>query len=80
MVNVTDIGQSVPIGSPMDPMDHPADSGHNDNYNPGRVADVVPLHPPGTFSRNSDIGDFINTSAKAMGISPPNNVVKLPRK
>lgn len=44
MMDVTDIGQSVPMGSPMDPMDHPADSGHNDGYNPGRVqmaGDVV---------------------------------------
>lgn len=25
-------------GSPMDPMDHPADGGHNDDYNPGRAS------------------------------------------
>ena len=39
MTDVTDIGQSVPIGSPMDPMDHPVDSGHNSGFNPGRVKD-----------------------------------------
>jgi len=36
-MDVTRIGQSVPIGSPMDPMDHPADSGHNNGFNPGRT-------------------------------------------
>jgi hypothetical protein len=41
---------------------------------------VIPLHPPGTFSANTDIGDFINASAQSMGIKPPNNVIPFPKK
>jgi hypothetical protein len=36
---------SVPIGSPMDPRDHIADSGHNDDMNPGTAATPVPPSP-----------------------------------
>ena len=45
-----------------------------------QVADVVPLHPPGTFNSNTQIGDAVNGLAKALGVKPPNNVVKFPRK
>ena len=67
-------------------MDHEAYGGHNDDHDKPRasgeyqVADVVPLHPPGTFSRNTDSGDSINAVAKGLGIGPPNNVIKFPRK
>lgn len=28
---------TIPIGAPMDPQDHIADSGHNDSHSPGRA-------------------------------------------
>ena len=71
------------MGSPMDPMDHEADSGHNASYNPGRamqVADVTPLHPPGTFAHNTNVGDTINSIAKALNVPNPANVIKFPKK
>lgn len=73
-------------GDPTDPMDHPADGGHNDSHNPGRAgmqtadATVTPLHPPGTFSRNTDGGDSVNAVAKGLGMKPPANIIKFPRK
>ncbi len=36
-MDLTNIGQDVPLGSPMDPMDHPADSGHNAVHAKGRA-------------------------------------------
>lgn len=41
-------------------------------------ATVTPLHPPGTFSRNTQGGDVINGVARQLGISPPNNVIRFP--
>jgi hypothetical protein len=75
---------SVPMGSPMDPMDHIADSGHNDTMNPGRAqmadASVTRLHPPGTFLGNTNSGDSVNAVAKALNIGPPANVIRFPKK
>ncbi len=75
---------SIPMGSPMDPEDHIADSGHNVamGMNPGKAqyADVTTLHPPGTFARNTDSGDSINAVAKALKIGPPMNLIKFPKK
>lgn len=42
-------------------------------------ATVTPLHPPGTFSKNTQIGDVVNSVAKTLGVPPPNNVIRLPR-
>jgi hypothetical protein len=41
-------------------------------------ASVSQLHPPGTFSRNTQGGDVVNGVAKTLGIGPPNNVIKFP--
>lgn len=41
---------------------------------------VSKLHPAGTFIRNTESGDSINAVAKALGVSPPNNVIKFPKK
>jgi len=45
-----------------------------------QVADITPLHPPGTFAKNTQIGDAVNGLARDLGVKAPNNVVKLPRK
>lgn len=58
--------------------DHPA---HNmPDATEQYAGDVTPLHPPGTFSRNTDGGDSVNAVAKALNIGPPANVIKFPRK
>lgn len=44
------------------------------------AGDVLPLHPPGTFARNTQGGDVINGVAKALGVSNPHNVIKFPKK
>lgn len=44
------------------------------------AGDVVPLHPPGTFARNTQSGDVINGMAKDLGVSNPNNVRQFPRR
>jgi hypothetical protein len=86
MVNVTDIGQSVPMGSPMDPMDHEADSGHNSSFNPGRVqmaGDVLPfpdknLNPATVNSANANsMANIAKGGAKAVDIK---NLAIYPRK
>lgn len=59
---------------------HPVDSGlnaTNDHWGT-QLADVVPLHPPGTFSRNTDGGDLVNGIAAKLGVKPPANVIKFP--
>lgn len=69
-------------GSPIDNDFHPADSdlsATNDHWGT-QVADVTPLHPPGTFARNTDGGDSVNAVAKALGVKPPANVIKFPKK
>lgn len=43
------------------------------------AGDVVPLHPLGTFSRNTDNGDIINGMARRMGQPNPQNVVPFRR-
>lgn len=43
------------------------------------AGDVVPLHPPGTFARNTDSGDIINGVARRLNIAPPNNVTPFRR-
>lgn len=43
-----------------------------------QTADVTPLHPPGTFSRNTQIGDAVNGLAKDLGVKPPKNIIKFP--
>lgn len=39
------------------------------------AGDVVPLHPPGTFSSNTQKGDVVNGLAKSLGVPPPKNVI-----
>lgn len=51
-----------------------------DNDSNIQLADVVPLHPAGTFSSNTQTGDVLNGVARALGVSPPANVIKFPRK
>lgn len=56
---------------------HPVDSdmsATNDHWGT-QVADVVPLHPAGTFSSNTQTGDAVNGLAKALGVKPPKNVL-----
>lgn len=68
--------------SPIDNDNHPVDSGleaSNDHWGT-QLADVTPLHPPGTFARNTQGGDVINGMAKELGIKNPSNVVKFPKK
>lgn len=65
-------------GEPMNPVDHPS-------YNIPQATqhyagDVIPLHPPGTFSSNTQSGDVINGMAKALGVKNPPNVIKFPSK
>ena len=45
-----------------------------------KVADVVRLHPPGTFEDNTRTGDVVNGVARALGVSNPANVIKFPRR
>jgi len=53
----------------MDPMDHEADSGHNNNHNPGRaeeyqVADnVTPMRKAANDNKNLDLGPGIDIDA-----------------
>lgn len=62
------------MGSPMDPDQHEA---HNmPTATQHYAGDIVPLHPPGVFARNTDGGDSVNAVAKALNMSPPNNVIK----
>lgn len=65
-------------GTPMDTIDHPARSMPQATQH--YAGDVVPLHPPGTFSRNTDSGDSLNAVAKGLGMKPPANIIKFPRK
>lgn len=41
-----------------------------------QTADVTRLHPPGTFAKNTAIGDAINAVAKELNVPPPDNVTK----
>lgn len=70
--------------SPIDNDYHPIDSGleaSNDHWGTQVAeASVSHLHPAGTFSRNTDSGDIINNVAKAIGVNPPANVIKFPKK
>lgn len=65
---------------------HPDDSGleasQEDHWGTQMAeATVTPLHPAGTFSRNTQIGDAVNGLARDLGVRPPNNVIKMtPRK
>lgn len=66
------------MGTATDPEEHDA---HNmpqatEHY----AGDVIPLHPAGTFSHNTNVGDTINSIAKALGTKPPDNVIKFPKK
>lgn len=70
--------------SPIDNDFHPTDSGleaTNDHWGT-KVAEasVTPLHPPGTFARNTQSGDVVNGMAQQLGIKNPNNVIKFPKK
>lgn len=63
---------------PMNQEDHPA---HDiPDATQQYAGDVLPLHPPGTFSRNTQGGDVLNGVAKTLGILPPANVIKFPSK
>lgn len=42
-------------------------------------ADIVSLHPPGTFAKNTQIGDVVNSVANTLGVPPPKNIIKLPK-
>lgn len=66
------------MGTPMDPEDHSANNmkAPTQQY----AGDVTPLHPAGTFSRNTQGGDIVNGMAQALRIGPPNNVIKFPKK
>lgn len=62
---------------------HPDDKGlraSQEDHWGTQLADVTPLHPPGTFSRNTQGGDVINGVANQLGIKPPANVIKFPKK
>lgn len=69
-------------GTPIDNDFHPSDSDMSatDDHWGTQMADVTPLHPPGTFSRNTDGGDIVNGMASKLGIKPPANVIKFPKK
>lgn len=43
-----------------------------------KMADVTPLHPPGTFADNTRIGDVVNGLASSLGVKPPKNIIKFP--
>lgn len=64
-------------GTPMDVEDHPAYN--KPDATEKYAGDVVPLHPPGTFARNTQTGDVINGMAKDLGVKNPANVVKFPK-
>lgn len=66
------------MGEPMDVDTHPARQ--IPEATQSYAGDVLPLHPPGTFSRNTQGGDVINGVAKSLGVSPPKNVIKFPSK
>lgn len=70
------------MGTPMDPIDHPAYNSKpaTQHYDGTKLSDVTPLHPPGTFSRNTDGGDSVNAVAKGLGVKPPANIIKFPKK
>lgn len=70
------------MGTPMDPGDHPAYNKPDatEHHDGSQLADVVPLHPPGTFSRNTDGGDSVNAVAKGLGMPPPKNILPFKRK
>lgn len=61
---------------------HPDDQGleasHDDHWGTVKVADVQPLHPPGTFAKNTQIGDAVNGLARDLGVKPPKNIIKFP--
>lgn len=71
-------------GSPIDNDYHPVDSdmsATDDHWGTQMAeASVSHLHPPGTFSRNVDKADVVNGVADRMGIKPPANVIKFPKK
>lgn len=65
-------------GNPVDVQDHPTyDKPTATQHYAG---DVLPLHPPGTFSRNTQAGDVINGLAQDLGVKNPKNVIKFPKK
>jgi hypothetical protein len=43
-----------------------------------QTADATPLHPPGTFAKNTQIGDVVNGVANQLGVKPPKNIIKFP--
>lgn len=65
-------------GDEMDAKSHPANNvpQATEHY----AGDVQPLHPVGTFSRNTQGGDIINGMAQSLGVSNPPNVIKFPKK
>lgn len=66
------------MGDPMDPGDM---ASHNVPQATQHYAgDILPLHPPGVFSRNTDSGDTINAVAAKLGVKPPSNVIRFPKK
>jgi len=55
----------------MDPMDHEADSGHNDDHNPGRAYQVADnWTPPRPANDNNDRGIATIVSRIARGAKP----------
>jgi hypothetical protein len=64
-------------GEPSDPMDHEADSGHNQSHNPGRAgmktADVTPL--PGERSMGS--GETAAAAPYATGAAKDPKVISI---
>lgn len=46
-------------GTPTDPQDHPADSGHNDNHNPGRaIGSTIGIGDDYTMPRVGPLSDY----------------------
>lgn len=66
------------MGDEIDPTDHPANNMPQATQH--YAGDVVPLHPAGTFSRNTQSGDVINGMANQLGVKPPKNIIKFPSK
>lgn len=60
--------------------EHPNHPEHNFKDRVQLAGTVQPLHPAGTFIKNTNSGDSVNAVAKALNVPPPSNVIKFPKK
>jgi hypothetical protein len=65
-------------GPPTGPIERAKPKKHSEANPFTQLADVTTLHPPGTFSRNTQGGDLVNGVAKELGIRPPANIIPVP--